>query len=69
MVPVYFLTTYSISILSYSSSTGSLLLAVNTAVNSAARIGMGILADRVGRQNTMVLSVSGETHVVKRNGH
>ncbi|EIW64477.1 MFS general substrate transporter [Trametes versicolor FP-101664 SS1] len=57
MVPVYFLTTYSVSVLSYSSSTGSLLLAVNTAVNSAARIGMGILADRVGRQNTMVLSV------------
>ena len=56
-VPVYFLTTYSISILSYSSSTGSLLLAVNTAVNSVARIGMGILADRVGRQNTMILSV------------
>ncbi|KAI0368932.1 MFS general substrate transporter [Pilatotrama ljubarskyi] len=57
MVPVYFLTTYSVSILSYSSSTGSLLLAVNTAVNSAARIGMGVLADRVGRQNTMILSV------------
>ncbi|KAH9897700.1 MFS general substrate transporter [Cubamyces lactineus] len=57
MVPVYFLTTYSVAVLSYSSSTGSLLLAVNTAVNSAARIGMGILADRVGRQNTMVLSV------------
>ncbi|KAI0713111.1 monocarboxylate transporter [Cerioporus squamosus] len=56
-VPVYFLTTYSISILSYSSSTGSLLLAVFTAVNSVARIAMGILADRVGRQNTMVLSV------------
>ncbi|KAI0334031.1 MFS general substrate transporter [Cubamyces sp. BRFM 1775] len=57
MVPVYFLTTYSVAVLSYSSSTGSLLLAVNTAVNSAARIGMGILADRVGRQNTMILSV------------
>ncbi|KAI0800538.1 MFS general substrate transporter [Fomes fomentarius] len=56
-VPVYFLTTYSISILSYSSSTGSLLLAVNTAVNSVARIAMGVLADRVGRQNTMILSV------------
>ncbi|KAH9935983.1 MFS general substrate transporter [Epithele typhae] len=43
--------------LSYSSSTGSVLLAVNTAVNSVARIGMGVLADRVGRQNTMVFSV------------
>ncbi|KAI0640143.1 MFS general substrate transporter [Trametes polyzona] len=57
MVPVYFLTTYSVSVLSYSSSTGSLLLAVNTAVNSVARIAMGVLADRVGRQNTMILSV------------
>ncbi|TFK90066.1 monocarboxylate transporter [Polyporus arcularius HHB13444] len=56
-VPVYFLTTYSVSVLSYSSTTGSLFLAVNTAVNSVARIAMGVLADRVGRQNTMVLSV------------
>ena len=58
MVPTYFLTTYSVSILAYSSGTGSLLLAVNAAVNSAARIAMGILADRVGRQNTLVFSVS-----------
>lgn len=57
MVPIYFLTTYSVSVLSYSSSTGSLLLAVNNAVNSISRIAMGFLADRVGRQNTMVLSV------------
>lgn len=57
MVPIYFLTTYSVSALSYSSSTGSLLLAVNNAVNSASRVAMGLLADRVGRQNTMVLSV------------
>ncbi|KAH9950974.1 MFS general substrate transporter [Amylocystis lapponica] len=56
-VPTYFLTTYSVSVLSYSSGTGSLLLAVNTGVNSVARIAMGILADRVGRQNTLVLSV------------
>ena len=58
MVPNYYLTTYSVSVLSYSSSTGSLLLALNTAANTVARIGMGLLADRVGRQNTMVLSVS-----------
>ncbi|OBZ78981.1 Monocarboxylate transporter 12 [Grifola frondosa] len=57
MVPVYFLTTYSVSVLSYSSTTGSLFLAINTAVNSVARIAMGILADRVGRQNTMIFSV------------
>ena len=58
MVPTYFLTTYSVTVLDYSSGTGSLLLAVNTAVNSLARIGMGFLADYAGRQNTMVLSVS-----------
>ncbi|EMD32616.1 hypothetical protein CERSUDRAFT_161575, partial [Gelatoporia subvermispora B] len=57
MVPTYFLTTYSVSVLGYSSGTGSLLLAVNTAVNSLARVGMGVLADYAGRQNTMVLSV------------
>lgn len=63
MVPIYFLTTYSVSVLSYSSATGSLLLAVNNAVNSASRIAMGILADRVGRQNTMVLSVRSHCHI------
>ena len=57
-VPNYYLTTYSVSVLSYSSSTGSLLLALNTAANTVARIVMGVLADRVGRQNTMILSVS-----------
>ncbi|KAI0275312.1 MFS general substrate transporter [Gloeopeniophorella convolvens] len=57
VIPLYYLTTYSTSVLSLSSSTGSLLLAVNSAVNSASRIGMGLLADQVGRQNTMVLSV------------
>ncbi|KAL6304829.1 MFS general substrate transporter [Sparassis latifolia] len=56
LIPIYFLTTYSVSVLSYSSTTGSLLLAINTAVNSVSRIIMGILADRVGRQNTMVLT-------------
>ena len=43
--------------LSWSSSTGSLILAINNAVNSISRVLMGILADRVGRQNTMVASV------------
>ncbi|KAI0088058.1 monocarboxylate transporter [Irpex rosettiformis] len=57
VVPTYFLTTYSVSVLAYSSGTGSLLLAVNNIVNSVARVSMGILADRVGRQNTMIVSV------------
>ncbi|KAL5528409.1 hypothetical protein ACEPAF_7545 [Sanghuangporus sanghuang] len=36
---------------------GSLLLALNNAVNSVARVVMGYLADRVGRQNTLIVSV------------
>ncbi|KAG6919895.1 hypothetical protein DXG01_015603 [Tephrocybe rancida] len=36
---------------------GSLLLAINSGVNSLSRISMGILADNVGRQNTMIASV------------
>lgn len=58
-MPLFYLTTFSTSILRYSSSKGSLLLALNNAVNSIARIVMGILADRVGRQNTLVTSVRG----------
>jgi MFS family permease len=51
---MYYMTSYSISVLSYSPSTGSLLLAINSGVNSISRISMGILADSVGRQNTMI---------------
>ncbi|EJD03008.1 monocarboxylate transporter [Fomitiporia mediterranea MF3/22] len=57
IVPLFYLTTFSTSVLQYSASTGSLLLALNNAVNSVARILMGLLADRVGRQNTLVISV------------
>ncbi|KAK7058108.1 monocarboxylate transporter [Favolaschia claudopus] len=56
VIPLYYMTSYSTSVLSYSRTTASLLLAVNSGVNSAARIGMGVLADKVGRQNTMVCS-------------
>jgi hypothetical protein len=56
-IPIYYMTTYSTSVLSYSPATGSLLLAVNSAVNSLSRVGMGALADQLGRQNTMVASV------------
>ncbi|EJF64705.1 monocarboxylate transporter [Dichomitus squalens] len=56
-IPIYYLTTYSVSILSYTSGTSSTLLAICNGVNSLSRVGMGILADRVGRQNTMVLSI------------
>nr|GAT57053.1 monocarboxylate transporter [Mycena chlorophos] len=53
-IPIYYLSAYSISVLSYSSSTGSLFLAINSAVNSVSRILMGVLADVVGRQNTLI---------------
>ncbi|KAJ6566433.1 MFS general substrate transporter [Mycena capillaripes] len=54
VIPLYYMTSYSVSVLSYSRKTGSLLLAINSAVNSVARISMGVLADRVGRQNTLI---------------
>ncbi|KAK7058109.1 monocarboxylate transporter [Favolaschia claudopus] len=56
VIPLYYMNSYSTSVLAYSRSTGSLFIAINSGVNSAARIGMGMLADRVGRQNTMVCS-------------
>ncbi|THH08610.1 hypothetical protein EW145_g2585 [Phellinidium pouzarii] len=57
IVPLFYLNSFSTSVLKYSSSTGSLLLALNNGINSVARIVMGILADRVGRQNTLIVSV------------
>lgn len=57
VVPMYYMTTYSTSILSWSSATGSLMLAINNGVNSISRILMGVFADRFGRQNTMISSV------------
>ncbi|KAJ7164269.1 monocarboxylate transporter [Mycena filopes] len=54
VIPLYYMTSYSASVLLYPRATGSLLLAINSAVNSVSRIAMGLLADRVGRQNTMI---------------
>ncbi|KAJ7865226.1 hypothetical protein B0H13DRAFT_1898701, partial [Mycena leptocephala] len=34
VIPLYYMTSYSVSVLSYSHSTGSLLLAINSAINS-----------------------------------
>lgn len=58
IVPSYYITSYSVTVLSYSRSTGSTLLAVNSAVNSVSRVGMGLIADLVGRQNTLIVGVS-----------
>ncbi|KAG5637794.1 hypothetical protein H0H81_003186 [Sphagnurus paluster] len=57
VVPTVYLTTYCVSVLNYSRSTGSLLLALNSGVNSLSRVAMGVLADRIGRQNTTIGSV------------
>ncbi|KAJ6609564.1 major facilitator superfamily domain-containing protein [Mycena sp. CBHHK59/15] len=57
VIPLYYMTSYSVSVLAYSASTASLFLAINSAVNSVSRIGMGVLADAVGRQNTMISGV------------
>ncbi|KAH7911622.1 major facilitator superfamily domain-containing protein [Hygrophoropsis aurantiaca] len=57
LVPMYYMTTYSSSVLGFSSSSASLVLALNNAVNSVSRVSMGVLADKVGRQNTMIMSV------------
>ncbi|KAF7329137.1 Monocarboxylate transporter [Mycena kentingensis (nom. inval.)] len=54
IIPLYYMTSYSSSVLAYPHSTGSLLLAINSGVNSLSRIAMGILADGVGRQNTLI---------------
>ena len=57
VVPSYYITTYSTTILLWSSSTSNLMLAINNGVNAISRILMGLFADTFGRQNTMVSSV------------
>ncbi|KAI0003801.1 major facilitator superfamily domain-containing protein [Russula compacta] len=54
VIPLYYLTTYSVYVLDLTPTTASMLLAVNNAVNSLSRAGMGLMADYVGRQNTMI---------------
>ncbi|KAL0071264.1 hypothetical protein AAF712_001830 [Marasmius tenuissimus] len=54
IVPLYYMTSYSVSVLSLSRSTGSLFLSINSGVNSISRVAMGLLADYVGRQNTLI---------------
>ena len=47
-----------------STHSGAALLALNNAVNTISRIGMGFVADIAGRQNTLVLSVLGSAITV-----
>jgi MFS family permease len=54
IIPLFYLTTYSTYVLGFSPTTASMFLAVNNGVNSVARVAMGLIADYVGRQNTLV---------------
>ncbi|KAK7043104.1 hypothetical protein VNI00_008458 [Paramarasmius palmivorus] len=54
IVPIYYMTSYSVSVLSLSPQTGSLYLSINSGVNGISRVAMGVLADYVGRQNTLI---------------
>jgi MFS family permease len=57
-VPMTFTPEFS-TILGYSVGFGAALLAINNGVNAVSRILMGVMADRFGRQNLLVLSVIG----------
>jgi MFS family permease len=57
IIPLYYLPLYSIAVLGYSVQTASMFLAVNNAANTVARVTTGLLADYVGRQNTMIACV------------
>ncbi|KAK7464994.1 hypothetical protein VKT23_006203 [Stygiomarasmius scandens] len=54
VVPLYYMSSYAVSVLSLPRSTSSLFVSINSGVNSVSRILMGVLADHIGRQNTLV---------------
>jgi len=56
LLPLTFLPEFSVSI-GYTSSFGAILLAISNGVNSLSRIITGILGDKFGRQNTLILTV------------
>jgi MFS family permease len=45
------------SSLAHSADAGALLISLSNGINAVSRILMGYLADRVGRQNTMVVTL------------
>lgn len=57
-VPMTFLPEFS-TVVGYSVSFGATLLAVNNGINAVSRVLMGVAADKLGRQNTLVLGVIG----------
>lgn len=56
LVPLFYTSLFASS-LAYSAETGALLIALLNGVNAASRILRGFLADKVGRQNTMVVTL------------
>ncbi|KAJ3899776.1 MFS general substrate transporter [Lentinula edodes] len=54
VVPLYYMSSYTVSVLALSDSKGSLFVSINSGVNSLSRIAMGLLADCIGRQNTLI---------------
>lgn len=57
-MPLYYMSSYTVSVLALSNSKGSLFVSINSGVNSLSRIAMGLLADYIGRQNTLISGVS-----------
>ncbi|KAF7874933.1 hypothetical protein EAF04_002107 [Stromatinia cepivora] len=55
-LPLTFLAEYSVA-LGYTSAFGATLLAVSNGVNSISRVITGFAGDKLGRQNTLILSV------------
>jgi len=55
-LPLTFLAEYSVAV-GYSASFGATLLAVNNGVNSVSRVITGWVGDKVGRQNTLIVTV------------
>ncbi|KAJ3980778.1 major facilitator superfamily domain-containing protein, partial [Lentinula detonsa] len=58
VVPLYYMSSYTVSVLSLSRTEGSLFVSINSGVNSLSRIAMGLLVDNIGRQNTLIAGVS-----------
>ena len=56
-LPLTFLPEYSVA-LGYSAGFGATLLAVSNGVNSVSRVITGYIGDRLGRQNTLILTVT-----------
>ncbi|KAF9312084.1 hypothetical protein BG003_006646 [Podila horticola] len=53
MVPIFLIPTYSSQVLNQTASTGANLISLFSGINAAARIILGVAADRLGRTNTL----------------